>query len=223
MSNGCVRLSQLSKRVLTVSQLSGSTCTAASSRRPLIIRQVSQLASCCSSVLLSSARSRSHQTCTRLPGVSSSQPPSPLVSVTVCLQFSAQPLPSDDVNPVQEAKNQTAPDHRQEKSFHVPDFSNFEEAHKPKSNLELVRAYGVFTTCQIRPVVKYADTLLGFTKKVLGANITYNLVRATFFGHFCAGTELSFADLSLLLTSLLLMILQLVLQHLAHHATAGPS
>ncbi len=113
----------------------------------------------------------------------------------MCLQFSAQPLPSDDVNPVQEAKDQIAPDHRQEKSFHVPDFSNFEEAHKPKSNLELVRAYGVFTTCQIRPIVKYADTLLGFTKKVLGAHITYNLVRATFFGHFCAGTELSFAVL----------------------------
>lgn len=142
MANGCVRLSHLSKRVLTVGQLSGSTCTAASSFRPLIIRQ-----------------------------------------------FSAQPLPSDDVNPVQEAKHQTAPDHRQEKSFHVPDFSNFEEAHKPKSNLELVRAYGVFTTCQIRPIVKYADTLLGFTKKVLGANITYNLVRATFFGHFCAGED----------------------------------
>ncbi len=103
------------------------------------------------------------------------------------MQFSAQPLPSDDVNPVEEAKNQTAPDHRQKAPFHVPDFSNFEEAHKPKSNLELVRAYGVFTTCQIRPVVKYADTLLGFTKKVLGANITYSLVRATFFGHFCAG------------------------------------
>jgi len=190
MANGCVRLSHLSNRVL-----SSSTCTAASSFRPLIIRQVSQLASCCSSFLFSSARRKSHYTWTQLPGVSSSQASTPLVSVMVCLQFSAQPLPSDDVNPVQEAKNQTPPDHRQEKSFHVPDFSNFEEAHKPKSNLELVRAYGVFTTCQIRPIVKYADTLLGFTKKVLGAHITYNLVRATFFGHFCAGTELSFAVL----------------------------
>ena len=108
-------------------------------------------------------------------------------ALALFVQFSAQPLPSDDVNPVEEAKHQTAPDHRQEKEFHVPDFSNFQEAHKPKSNLELVRAYGVFTTCQIRPIVKHADTLLAFTKKVLGANITYNLVRATFFGHFCAG------------------------------------
>lgn len=104
-------------------------------------------------------------------------------------QFSAQPLPSDDVNPAEEAKHQTAPDLRQGPGFHVPDFSNFEEAHKPKSNLELVRAYGVFTTCQIRPIVKHADSLLDFTKKVLGANITYKLVRATFFGHFCAGED----------------------------------
>ena len=64
---------------------------------------------------------------------------------------------------------------------------NFEEAHKPKSLFELVRAYGVFTTCQIRPIVQNADKLLNFTKKILGANITYNLVRGTFFGHFCAG------------------------------------
>ena len=104
-----------------------------------------------------------------------------------CLQFSAQPLPSQDANPAEEAKHQTAPDHRQEALFHPPDFSNFQEAHKPKSNLELVRAYGIFTTCQIRPIVQHADTLLNYTKKVLGSTITYALVRATFFGHFCAG------------------------------------
>lgn len=111
------------------------------------------------------------------------------------MQFSAQPLPSQDANPEEEAKYKTAPDHRQESAFHPPDFSNFEEAHKPKSNLELIRAYGIFTTCQIRPIVQHADTLLEFTKKVLGSTITYGLVRATFFGHFCAGRTSPLADL----------------------------
>ena len=92
------------------------------------------------------------------------------------MQFSAQPLPSQDANPVEEAKYETAPDHRQEALFHPPDFSNFQEAHKPKSNLELIRAYGIFTTCQIRPIVQHADTLLDYTKKVLGSTITYALV-----------------------------------------------
>ena len=106
------------------------------------------------------------------------------------MQFSAQPLPSQDANPEEEAKHETAPDHRQEPAFSPPDFSNFQEAHKPKTNLELIRAYGIFTTCQIRPIVQHADTLLDFTKKVLGSTITYGLVRATFFGHFCAGTAI---------------------------------
>ena len=111
------------------------------------------------------------------------------------MQFSAQPLPSQDANPEEEAKYKTAPDHRQEAAFHPPDFSNFQEAHKPKSNLELIRAYGIFTTCQIRPIVQHADTLLEYTKKVLGSTITYGLVRATFFGHFCAGRTSPCADL----------------------------
>lgn len=103
------------------------------------------------------------------------------------VQISAQPQPSHEENPVEDLKNETAPDHRQKPAFRLPDFSNFQEAHKPKSNLELIRAYGIFTVCQIRPIVQHADTLLDFTKKVLGSTITYGLVRATFFGHFCAG------------------------------------
>ena len=110
-----------------------------------------------------------------------------LLIAWLVMQFSAQPLPSQDVNPEEEAKYETPPDHRQEASFTPPDFSNFQEAHKPKTNLELIRAYGIFTTCQIRPIVQHADTLLEFTKKVLGSTITYGLVRRTFFGHFCAG------------------------------------
>lgn len=106
------------------------------------------------------------------------------------VQVSAQPLTSHDDNPVEDLKNETAPDHRQKPTFRLPDFSNFQEAHKPKSNLELIRAYGIFTVCQIRPIVQHADTLLDFTKKVLGSTITYGLVRKTFFGHFCAGKSI---------------------------------
>lgn len=103
------------------------------------------------------------------------------------MQFAAQPLPTDDKDPVAEAKHETAPDKRQEPTFHVPDFTDFQEAHQPKSNLELLRAYGVFTMCQIRPLVTHADSLLSLSKKVLGQSITNGIVRETFFAHFCAG------------------------------------
>ena len=104
--------------------------------------------------------------------------------LVIVVQFSAQPLPTDDKDPVVEAEHHTAPDHRQEASFHVPDFSDFKEAHQPKSNLELWRAYGVFTMCQIRPLVTHADSLLSLSKKVLGSKITNGIVNQTFFSHF---------------------------------------
>lgn len=103
------------------------------------------------------------------------------------MQFAARPLPTEDADPTVEAQNHTAPDLRQEPTFHVPDFGNFEEAHQAKSNLELIRAYGVFTACQIRPIVKHADSLLTLSQKVLGSSITNWGVKKTFFAHFCAG------------------------------------
>ena len=103
------------------------------------------------------------------------------------MQFAAQPLPTDDKDPAAEAEHQTAPDHRQEPTFHVPDFSDFKEAHAAKSNTELLRAYGVFTMCQIRPLVTHADTLISLSNKVLGQTLTNGIINQTFFGHFCAG------------------------------------
>ena len=110
-----------------------------------------------------------------------------IIGTNVLVQYAARPLPTEDQDPVAEARQHTAPDLRQEPTFHVPDFGNFKEAHSAKSNLELIRAYGVFTACHIRPIVNHADSLLNFSQKVLGTNITNALVRKTFFAHFCAG------------------------------------
>jgi proline dehydrogenase len=96
--------------------------------------------------------------------------------------FAANPL-------AQEELHQTPPDKRQRKPFMPLNFSDYEEASKPKSTLELARAYGVFTTCQIKPLVKHADSLLDLSRKVVGSTIVNALVRETFFNHFCAGED----------------------------------
>ena len=40
---------------------------------------------------------------------------------------------------------------------------------------------------QMRPLVEHADTLLKWSKKVLGSTIVNAIVRHTFFHQFCAG------------------------------------
>ncbi len=55
------------------------------------------------------------------------------------------------------------------------------------SNLQILRSLAVFSACSIKPLVKNADSLLAFAKRVLGASLVNGIVRRTFFKHFCAG------------------------------------
>ncbi|CAE7867430.1 prdh-1 [Symbiodinium microadriaticum] len=67
------------------------------------------------------------------------------------------------------------------------DFTDSTVAFESKSLWELVRAYCVFQTCAIGPIVRHCDTLYDYSLKILGARLTHLLLRKTFFEHFCAG------------------------------------
>ncbi|CAG9461673.1 unnamed protein product [Pedinophyceae sp. YPF-701] len=56
-----------------------------------------------------------------------------------------------------------------------------------RSWTELLNAYGVFTTCAIKPVVANADKLIALGEAVVGKKLTYGIIKHTFFAHFCGG------------------------------------
>lgn len=50
-----------------------------------------------------------------------------------------------------------------------------------KSTLDILRQLLVFQACKVRPLVTNADALLGWSKRVLGEKLVYNLIRPTFY------------------------------------------
>jgi len=71
------------------------------------------------------------------------------------------------------------------------DFDNIKDANSFKTNSELFRAIVVYTMCGIPFIVKNSESLLNLSQKIIGEKATMGLVRATFFGHFCAGEDRS--------------------------------
>mmetsp|Transcript_60734 Transcript_60734/g.113531 ORF Transcript_60734/g.113531 Transcript_60734/m.113531 type:complete len:576 (-) Transcript_60734:551-2278(-) len=67
------------------------------------------------------------------------------------------------------------------------DFTDSVVAFESKTIWELIRAWCVFQTCAIGPVVRHCDTLYQCSTKILGSRLTHFLLRKTFFDHFCAG------------------------------------
>ena len=67
------------------------------------------------------------------------------------------------------------------------DFANPASAHGTKSTIELLRAITVFYACRIPFIVKYSETLLNLSTRIVGQRITDALLKVTFFQHFCAG------------------------------------
>eukprot|EP00051_Salpingoeca_urceolata_P031208 m.10754 g.10754 ORF g.10754 m.10754 type:complete len:587 (+) comp3855_c0_seq2:365-2125(+) len=62
-------------------------------------------------------------------------------------------------------------------------------AFESKSIGELARAYVVFGLCRSRSLVKHSASLYELSNKILGRAATAAALRATFFGHFCAGED----------------------------------
>jgi proline dehydrogenase len=51
----------------------------------------------------------------------------------------------------------------------------------------LVRAYGIFKICAIRPIVQNCETLYNLGLRLVGQTVTHEVMRRSFFAHFCAG------------------------------------
>lgn len=71
----------------------------------------------------------------------------------------------------------------------VPDFTDAQAAYSSKTTKQLLRASLVYTLCNISPIVQNAEPLLRFTRRVFGDFATDLLLKATLFGHFCAGED----------------------------------
>ena len=70
----------------------------------------------------------------------------------------------------------------------LPNFNDSKTAFSGISSFALARAWVVLKLCTFRALVDNAETLLQTSRKVLGDNFVEQLVRPTFFNHFCAGT-----------------------------------
>lgn len=71
----------------------------------------------------------------------------------------------------------------------VPNFSDAQAAFESKTTFELLRAWLVFRLCGVKPLVSNAKPLLQMSRRFLGDYITDGMLKATLFGHFCAGED----------------------------------
>jgi proline dehydrogenase len=71
----------------------------------------------------------------------------------------------------------------------MPNFDDAKATYQSKTLRELLTAFLSFGLCQIPPLVRNAEPLLKFTRRVAGDSITDRLLKATLFGHFCAGED----------------------------------
>ncbi|CAJ1366335.1 unnamed protein product [Effrenium voratum] len=69
------------------------------------------------------------------------------------------------------------------------EFTDATAAFESKNRWELFRAWCIFQTCAIGPIVRHCDTLYEYSVKILGARLTHFLLKKTFFEHFCAGVN----------------------------------
>nr|CCA23007.1 proline oxidase putative [Albugo laibachii Nc14] len=69
-------------------------------------------------------------------------------------------------------------------------FEDTENIFASKSTAELLRAFAVFEICKFKSLVKYSDKLIDFAYgRFPGKRFTNQVLRATFFGHFCGGED----------------------------------
>eukprot|EP00126_Sphaerothecum_destruens_P008388 Sdes_comp20194_c0_seq2m13477 len=66
-------------------------------------------------------------------------------------------------------------------------FRNSETAFQSKTTFELWRAFLIFKMCQFQPFMRNCETILDWSEKILGKNLTMFFVKHSFFAHFCAG------------------------------------
>jgi proline dehydrogenase len=99
-------------------------------------------------------------------------------------KLSKRLLPKQIVNSFQFS---TQNDNESKRSISSLDFSDGKIVYAKKSTLEIIRALVVLRISGIKPIVDHAPSLLHIGEKVLGRRFIKNILKATFFGHFCAG------------------------------------
>lgn len=77
--------------------------------------------------------------------------------------------------------------HHDPSAEEVIDFSNGAVALATKTNIELIRALGVFNVCGFPWIVQNARTMYNTATKVFGQTIPDLAVGISFFSHFCGG------------------------------------
>jgi proline dehydrogenase len=71
----------------------------------------------------------------------------------------------------------------------VPDFHDARAAYETKTNAQLLRAAACFRLCKIPLLVNHAESWLRTSRYLLGGWITNAALKATMYGHFCAGED----------------------------------
>ena len=71
----------------------------------------------------------------------------------------------------------------------MPDFNDAKAAYESKTTEELIRAALVFNLCRIPFLVKYSESMLRLSRRIVGDRFTDFILKQTMFGHFCAGED----------------------------------
>ncbi|KAE9335905.1 Proline dehydrogenase 1 [Phytophthora rubi] len=119
--------------------------------------------------------------------------PRPVAATAFSSSASPRPssaAPTAAVAPVAAHEHSTL-DQSKKTSSLATEFQNTERIFATKTTPELVRAFGVYFMSQFRPLVQHSGELLELSYKLPGAKFTDALLRATFFGHFCAGQDVN--------------------------------
>jgi hypothetical protein len=71
----------------------------------------------------------------------------------------------------------------------VPNFQDAHSAYEQKTTKELITAAACFRLCKVPFLVRNAERLLIVGRKILGGTIIDAVLKATLYGHFCAGED----------------------------------
>ena len=71
------------------------------------------------------------------------------------------------------------------------DFNDSEESFRSKSTISILRALLVFKVSRWPFIVRHADTMLKISYSSLGETATNAILKYSFYGHFCAGEDIS--------------------------------
>ncbi|KAG6617764.1 Proline oxidase [Phytophthora cinnamomi] len=130
----------------------------------------------------------------RLPKPARSSLPRAVAAAHLSAAASPRPssaAPTAAVAPAAAHEHSTLGQSKQTEPSLATEFQNTERIFATKTTPELVRAYAVYFTSQFRPLVQHSGELLELSYKFPGARFTDALLRASFFGHFCAGEDVN--------------------------------